>query len=283
METIENEYLKVTINNKGALLTSILYKAINEEMLYQIEKDSWPFQDVVIFPLIGKGEYVYNNQKYEIETRHGFLRNSLLNVEAKEKDKITFSFTSNKETLSVYPFSFKFLITYSLDKSSIKVNTTIVNLDSKTIYFSYGSHTGIRASSEIGSITFDKDYQLLPLICGLINQNSEENLLFNCANLKKDSFKKLDTLVFKGNSETLSLFTGIKECLITYSFDAPYFAIWSNANKGEFVCVEPWWGISNYVDEPVDLESRIAINKLKENEKISFSYSLTFSIDKSID
>ena len=43
METIENNYLKVSINPVGAVLTSIFFKENNEEVLYQKEKDSWPF------------------------------------------------------------------------------------------------------------------------------------------------------------------------------------------------------------------------------------------------
>ena len=63
---------------------------------------------------------------------------------------------------------------------------------------------------------------------------------------------------------------------VIYNFNTPYFAIWSNAKTGDFICVEPWWGISNYINESKDLSSRIAINKLKENEVASFSYSYTF-------
>jgi len=40
------------------------------------------------------------------------------------------------------------------------------------MYFSYGSHTGFKASSQIGNVVFDKDYQFLPLISGLIDENN---------------------------------------------------------------------------------------------------------------
>ena len=53
MEKIENEFLKVSINPQGAVLTSIIFKETNDELLYQVEEGSWPFQDVQIFPLIG--------------------------------------------------------------------------------------------------------------------------------------------------------------------------------------------------------------------------------------
>ena len=260
MEIIENKFLKVSINPHGALLTSVIFKETNSELLYQIEKDSWPFQDVVIFPLIGAGKFLYEDKNYNLKTRHGFLRNNDLKVFEKEKSKITFSFSSNEETLLEYPFKFTFFITYELIDNSLKVTTKVKNNDNKTMYFSYGSHTGFKANSQIGNVIFDKD-----------------NIFLNCTNLKKESFQKRDTFVFKGMEEKLELFTGFDSIKITYEFNAPYFAIWSNPNKGEYVCIEPWWGISNYVNETNYLEDRKAINKLKENEETSFSYKYTFT------
>ncbi len=277
MEIIENNYLKVSINPHGALLTSVLYKETNSELLYQVEEGSWPFQDVVIFPLIGAGKFYYEGKEYALSTRHGFIRNSDLKILHKEESKITFSFSSNENTLKEYPFAFTFLITYELIDNKLKVQTTVKNNDNKDMYFSYGSHTGFKANSQIGNIVFDKDYQFLPLISGLIDENNQDNIFMNCTNLKKDSFKKRDTFVFKGHNEKLELYTGFDSIKITYEFDSPYFAIWSNANKGEYVCIEPWWGISNYIDESKDLENRKSINKLKENEETSFSYTYIFS------
>ena len=277
MEIIENNYLKVSINPHGALLTSVLYKETNSELLYQVEEGSWPFQDVVIFPLIGAGKFNYEGKEYTLSTRHGFIRNSDLKILHQEENKITFSFSSNENTLKEYPFVFTFLITYELIDNKLKVQTTVKNSDNKTMYFSYGSHTGFKANSQIGNIVFDKDYQFLPLISGLIDENNQDNIFMNCTNLKKDSFKKRDTFVFKGHNEKLELYTGFDSIKITYEFDSPYFAIWSNANKGEYVCIEPWWGISNYIDESSKLENRKSINKLKENEEASFSYTYTFS------
>ena len=295
MEIIENKFLKVSINPHGALLTSVIFKETNSELLYQVEKDSWPFQDVVIFPLIGAGKFLYEDKNYNLKTRHGFLRNNDLKVFEKEKSKITFSFSSNEETLLEYPFKFTFFITYELIDNSVKVTTKVKNNDNKTMYFSYGSHTGFKANSQIGNVVFDKDYQFLPLISGLIDENNHDNILLNCTNLKKESFQKRDTFVFKGMEEKLELITGFDSIKITYEFNAPYFAIWSNPNKGtyefnapyfaiwsnpnkgEYVRIEPWWGISNYVNESNYLEERKAINKLKENEETSFSYKYTFT------
>jgi galactose mutarotase-like enzyme len=33
---------------------------------------------------------------------------------------------------------------------------------------------------------------------------------------------------------------------VTVSYgDAPYLGIWSSANRGKFLCIEPWWGMAS--------------------------------------
>lgn len=278
-EIIKNECLEIKISLKGALLTSIKdLKNNNFELLYQIEKDSWAFQDVQIFPLIGKGEYIYNNKKYEFETRHGFIRNSLFKIKERKNDSITLIFSSNEETYKVYPFNFTFLITFSLNEYTLNVKTKIINNDKDSyLYCSYGSHTGLKASSLNGKLLFDKEVSLYPLFKdGLINFSKEENLKTNEISLLKDNFKKFDTIVLKNRYSLITLDNGFKY-LITYNFnDAPYLAIWSNMNKGEFVCVEPWWGVSNYTNELNNIKDIKEINIIKNEKEFSYSFSFKY-------
>lgn len=278
-EIIKNECLEIKISLKGALLTSIKdLKNNNFELLYQIEKDSWPFQDVQIFPLIGKGEYIYNNKKYEFETRHGFIRNSLFKIKERKNDSITLIFSSNEETYKVYPFNFTFLITFSLNEYTLNVKTKIINNDKDSyLYCSYGSHTGLKASSLNGKILFDKEVSLYPLFKdGLINFSKEENLKTNEISLLKDNFKKFDTIVLKNRYSLITLDNGFNY-LITYNFNgAPYLAIWSNMNKGEFVCVEPWRGVSNYTNELNNIKDIKEINIIKNEKEFSYSFSFKY-------
>lgn len=276
MQIIENNLLKVSVNEVGGNLTSIIYKPLNIELIYQIEEGSWPFQDVVIFPLIGAGHYFYKNNEYTMKSRHGFVRNELMTVKENNGNKLILVLSQNENTLNQYPFKFTFTLTYELTSSLLKVQTSITNNDQETIYFSYASHTGLKADSANGKVIFDKDYKFLPLISTLIEQNNKDNILTNSVKLNKETFKKYDTLVFEGKEEFLILKTGYDNMDIKLKFDSPYFAIWSNPNKGEFVCIEPWWGISNYINESSELKDRVAINKLKANETTTFAYSFNF-------
>lgn len=279
IETIKNNYLEIKISTIGALLTSIKdLKHENEELLYQIEENSWPFQDVQIFPLIGKGEYLYKNKKYEFNTRHGFIRNSSFEIENKKEDEISLIFNSNSETKEVYPFDFTFLITFSLNEYTLNIKTKIINNEkSKDLYCAYGSHTGLKASSKLGKLSFNKEIKINPLTKnGLISLENEENLKINELDLKKETFKKYDTIVLRNHYSSIILDNGFNH-LVKYNFnDAKYLAIWSNMNKGEFICVEPWWGISNYTNELVNLKDINEINVIKNEKEFSYSFSFIY-------
>ena len=54
MVVLENDILKIEINENGGCLKSIYDKIKNEELLYQPDKRSWSGQDVVIFPFVAR-------------------------------------------------------------------------------------------------------------------------------------------------------------------------------------------------------------------------------------
>ena len=290
MEEISNEYLKISINEIGACLTSILSIKRNKELLYQVEEGSWGFQDVVLFPLIGKGEYEFNNTHYSFPLRHGLVRDKKFKVIDKSSIVLTLRYESTTEDLAFYPFKFTFDITYMLLKNKIVVRTKVYNdndnKEDNPLIYSYGSHTGLKASSTSGSILLsnqeNKDIAFYPLDKnGLIDVDHPLNFLElnnNDVNLSlnKETFKKYDTLIFKNNSGEVILDSGLNY-KVKYSFNAPLYAIWSNKDKGEFVCIEPWWGISNYVNESSSITDRLFINKTFITNEYCYSLEFVFN------
>ncbi len=270
---IENEILKVSINFKGALLTSIIDKRNKEELLYQVEKDSWPFQDVQIFPVIGATNYKVNNFKLSSPTRHGFIRNMDFKISSLKDDFVELKIKSNEETKKLYPYDFEFKISYKLDFDKLIVSTKIINLSSEELLCMYGSHTAIKANEE-ATLELGKGFTQYKLVDGLISLN-ETNILDSKIKLTKDYFKKEDTVVIKNIFNDLKLKNGFNHEII-YSFDATLFALWSRNDNGEFVCLEPWWGISNISNEEIKLSDTKYINKVKKEKE--FTYSLTFKL-----
>ena len=74
--TIENEFLTVTVESKGAELVSMVDKATGAEMMWDGQKDVWPRRAPILFPYCGKlngGRYTLDGATYQ-GGQHGFGR-----------------------------------------------------------------------------------------------------------------------------------------------------------------------------------------------------------------
>ena len=73
---IENEYLSIEINEKGAELYSIKSKSTGIEYLWQGNPEFWGGRSTVLFPICGRlfgGKYTYNGVEYEMPI-HGIAK-----------------------------------------------------------------------------------------------------------------------------------------------------------------------------------------------------------------
>ena len=269
---IENENLKISFEKEGAHLSSIIDKSSNEELLYQPINGDWIFQDVVMFPLIGKGEYSYKNQNYSFPLRHGIIRNKNFDYKKPNNSSIIFIYKSDNLDFEIFPFKFIFEITYSLFQNSLSVDVNIKS--NNDIYFSYGSHTGVKTNN-LASLYINSNFQYYPLDNnGLIDNSNEKSLNLNKIPLNCKFFEKFDTFVFKNIDGIIKVDNGLNH-IYTYKFDAPLVAIWGSKIYNNFTCIEPWWGISNYIDESKDITNRLYINKVNGEKR--FHYEITFN------
>ena len=68
--SIENEILKVSVEDKGAQLKSILYKNGEVETLWQGDAKYWKGRAYNLFPIVGRlvdNKYIYDGKVYEME------------------------------------------------------------------------------------------------------------------------------------------------------------------------------------------------------------------------
>lgn len=275
MEFIENKNFKMTINDIGGSLCSLIDKRNKEELIHQINDGGWPVQDVMIFPLIGQYEFEVNNKIYNMPTRHGFIRNKKLEFNKIKENEIIATYISTDEDLVYYPYKFKYEITYILDEDKYILNFKITNLDAKTMHYSIGNHLGIKTNNKC-YIDLKNNQNILLLKDGLIDLN-EQKFEYNKFKLEPEIFSKYDTLVFKNNTKELMLVT-ITHRLI-YRFEAPLIAIWQNPSTNNFVCIEPWWGIASYVNNEKELEKRAFIEKLDPNNSKEYTSSITILLN----
>jgi galactose mutarotase-like enzyme len=112
---------------------------------------------------------------------------------------------------------------------------------------------------------------------GLLN-HQKELILDNqkIIELTPDIFKD-DALVFKDlKSEKVRLKSKKSELEVQIEFEKfPYLGIWSQSAKAPFICIEPWYGITDSVDSTGKIEEKEGIEKLKAGDNFESTYIIT--------
>jgi galactose mutarotase-like enzyme len=286
MIQIENSYLSINVNPKGAELQSIYCKDTNLEYLWSGDPDFWGNKSPVLFPIVGglkNDSYQYNGTTYQLG-RHGFARDMEFQLTSNLKESISFNLQANEATQKAYPFLFSFTISYTINKNKLSCTYQITNVDLKPMFFSFGAHPAFKVPLE-DNLAFD-DYQLIfsnnetaqqwPLTAdGLIKREVidffKDN---NTIDLNKNLFHG-DALVFKElESTSISLSSNKSKHGFKFEYNNfPYMGIWS-AKNADFVCIEPWCGVADYEDTKGDIEQKEGINILLPSEMISRTWSV---------
>lgn len=270
--TIRNEVLSLSVDTEGGSMVSLNYRG--EERLWQ-GGAAWKSRDVVIFPIVGHaGEYEAEGATFA-PMSHGVARYSSFRFLEKSADKIILGFTDSEQTKKTYPYSFDFEICYKLIANCVQVTYTVRSKSGK-IPFYVGGHPGLVAPKGEAIIEFENEEQPVMYQLGTGEGASIGKLKRFVAN--KDFFKQCKTLQL-GNLSGGKIFAKTVDGF-TYAFksNCPVFAFWSNEDGGEYICVEPWWGINDYDGAPKELSKKPFINFADEDGN-SFSYTLTIDKD----
>ena len=275
MATIENEFLKVEINTKGAQLTSVYSKENKIEHLWQADANIWGYHAPNLFPVIGgliNDELLVDGKTYHMG-RHGFARQSeFILLESNEVSAI-YSLPSSEKTLAIYPYKFDFQVLYNLIDNALRVTYKLINLDKKTIYFSAGGHPAFNIPFNKGEkyedyyLEFETEEKLTTHLLspeGFFTGEthpvpSPGHKLY----LKKDMFDH-DALVFKNlKSREVCIKSDKHDKSISVEFPHfNYLGIWAKGG-GDFVCIEPWLGCADTVGKHVDISKKEDIQSLK--------------------
>lgn len=275
MVVIENEALKVSVSEVGALLTSVYLKKLHKEALWQAkDPDSWPSQDVVMFPIVGIATYDLDGVHHEGGRQHGFARESRFEVMESKKDKVVLSLKDDEKSWALYPYHFELRVTYALKGASLHSHFEVTNLSDKIMPFMLGNHPGYAYHFNEGALYLGKGaLHYLPVRQNLTR--AEEVFPYSGKLvLTKDLFKTFETVVLSDNGAP-KVDTGLGY-LIQYHFQAPYCVVWSHPEKGDFLCIEPWWGLNQYEGEPLELKERKNVNLLSPQKKQAFDNEVEF-------
>lgn len=200
--------------------------------------------------------------------RHGFARDKefecILNVE----NTLAFELCYDTESMGVYPYKFALRIIYILEGSQLRVQYEVENLGKDTMPFSIGAHPAFNCNlmGNTVELEFEKEENLSTLMLDLSNglldgTSSAIALEDRIMNINQETFAK-DALVFKNlNSTWIKVIDTSTNTRVKVGFKGfPYMGIWSP--KAQFVCIEPWYGVTDSVKDSGDLFNKEAIQVL---------------------
>lgn len=288
--TIKNNYLQVEISDLGAEIKSIKY--LGKDYLHDSNPKFWGRSAPLLWPNIGtikNGEAKIDGISYPMK-KHGFLRDTLTKMHLHEKSKIVFEVNSNEDTLKLYPYEFKILITYELIDSTIKSNLEFFNLSNKDMPFNLGLHPAFRIplndneKFEDYKIIFNEKgtYEMptVNLNDGTIDYDNRCRTFTDLEVLPLNySDYDYDALVFENIKATeVTLTNNTSSHGIKFNFkEFPMLGIWTpNTSKAPFICIEPWIGCADAPTSNGDFMTKRDLIIVKPNNSKLISYQITF-------
>ena len=279
--TLQNKELKVTLSSKGAEIVSIIKDG--KEKIWQADPEVWPMHTPIMFPVCGglkDDEFIFEGKTYNLG-KHGFIRFCEFEVESADDEKVVFAYSSNEETLKQYPFDFKFKVAFMLKGADLLVEYITENTGNKAMYFSAGAHEGYACDEGVENYTivFEKEEDLVANVLeGNLLGYSTVELGKGTKELKlKDEFFKVDALVFLNlKSRKVWLRNDTTGESFSVAFDgADYLLLWTKY-KAKYLCIEPWFGISDFTDSNKDFVNKRGITKLDANKVCVNAHTISF-------
>jgi galactose mutarotase-like enzyme len=284
--TIKGINFTAIVSNNGAELKSI--KHLNgTEFMWQADADIWPRTAPVLFPIVGKvkNDLLRVKDKGYAISQHGFARDKKFSLIEQTENKLVYQLLYSDETLQKFPYDFKLILTYEWVGDKLICGYEVYNLGVETMPFSIGAHPGFLIPDGDFSqceLQFNKpetsERHLLEN--GLFNHQTQ--LVLNNTQVLPLSVElfDLDAVVFKNlQSNQVSLVHKNSNYRVTMSFDGfPYFGIWAKKGSQRFVCLEPWFGHSDYTEGHPDITKKEGMLALPSHECFKTSYSLEFEV-----
>lgn len=284
---LENNTLKVSIQDLGGELSSIYDKEKKQEVLWQADPAYWKRHAPILFPNVGKhygNHYSHKGIQYP-SSQHGFARDSQFTCTQESPLSVTHTLTSSGETMKIYPFPFLLQVTHTLKDNQLEISWHVENTGEETMYFTIGGHPAFRVpvlpdtTQPDYYLLFRKDalsYYLLDPASGTARTEQAYALPLEngrCS-IQKGMFDK-DALIFDHQISWAAIGYPDGKPYISVSCEGfPNFGIWA-APGAPFVCLEPWDGRCDNYGFQEDISLKPGILSLKPGQHYRKSYTIT--------
>ena len=200
----------------------------------------------VLFPSCGNpdnGVHLFDGKAYPMEC-HGFADLCAWEVESVGPDGVSLVLESTPLTKFLYPFDFTLLVNYNLEGSKATISMTVINEGDKPMPFSFGYHPYFNASA-LENVDFN-------IQCATCSENAKGE--------QPAAPEKITLTRKEGADNSIRLLTGVEFPMSftdkgnghkgTVDADETFTngVLWQQ-DAESFVCMEPWNGWANSVNE----------------------------------
>ena len=286
---LKNDFLTIKVESLGAEVISVK-NTKGVEFMWQANPNVWGRHAPVLFPIVGRlkdNHYYVDDKEYQM-TQHGFARDQEFSLDSQSDSKLVLSLTTSEASLEKYPYHFKLRIVYQLVKGTLQISYLVDSLEeSEDMYFSIGAHPGFSVSFEKGlnyedfTVKVDpkESRTLIPINgeTGNIDLNNEKKVDNQDFSLSHEAFVN-DAIVYRLNEPTQVTISSDKSerQVILDTGNAKFFGMWSSyPTEGNFMCIEPWWGIADKNDSDNQLKTKYGINRLAPKEQFEAYFSIS--------
>ena len=164
---LENDELRIVVNEVGAELQSITSVRTGEEYLWHGDPNIWSGRSPLLFPIVGSLKdslLKHNGESYSLP-RHGLARRASFNTVKSDDHSLEFELRSNANTLVVFPWQFCLTVCYALRNNRVEIEYRVQSLDDQRMRFAIGAHPAFslpldQSSIDNFAIAFNADTEL---------------------------------------------------------------------------------------------------------------------------
>lgn len=266
---ISSDQLKANISTLGAELQSLTTSG-GHELQWDGDPAIWRGRAPILFPVIGlleNGQYRLARHSYNMP-KHGFARHSEFDIVSRAADAVTLRLSASPATRPIYPFEFQLDIDFRIVGPTLMLSATIVDHGVDPMPASFGFHPAFRWPLPFDQPREDHYIRF---------QNPEPAPV---RRIDADGFLKpdpvptpvvgdmlrLDDALFVDDAVIFDRLSSRNVCYgasdgprLHVSFeDFPTLGVWTKPGA-DFICIEPWQGVSDPVGFTGDIWAKPGI------------------------
>lgn len=286
---IENDLLQVTVTQWGGQIKSVVRKSDGVEHIWNGNPDIWKFHTPVLFPYCGKvkdGKMEIRGKLVENAPPHGVVRTLTHELVSHSADSLTLTVSASEDTLTIFPYQFRFLSTFRLEGECLHHTLTIENTDIEAFSFGIGYHPGFTIPFDTQHSALDYELRFSDMespICmetptGLLNGRyyvMGNNI--RTIPVTEGMFDKGSHCMVNLRSKTLGIYEKDSgRAVVCEISNYPYCLIWSQPGTPQFICIEPWHSLPSTEDGDYAWEKKAAAAVVQPGESWFTTMKIAF-------